>query len=466
MTRPTLRALLGVLIGAMALLGVGATPAAAHAELVLSDPADGARLDEAPAKVRLEFSENVSADLGGLQVVDVEGGRVDEGSVRNDGEIVEVDLQPGLPQGTYVTTYRVVSADGHPIKGGLVFSVGEEIADTGALDRFYDSGGDRAWEVAGAVARTLAYAGVLIAAGGAAFLTLVHTGGGAERPALERTVRIAAAIGAAGVLVGLPISAALGTGGGIGSIFDDGVLSAVLGEGVGWSVLLAMGGLALCMAGLAKHAPTPLVLIGAAAAAASFAASGHTRATDPAWRATLVDVAHLLAAAVWLGGLVLLLLTLRMRNRDPDADTAMTAGMVARFSSIAGLALIAVAIPGTILAWEEVRSLDALTSTTYGWLLIAKVALVALVALVAGYNRYRLVPALPNRAKAALRQLRHTLRLEVGGLLVALAVTGVLVNVTPARVDAGVDGGIAETTIDLGETGSVQLVVDPAPRGP
>ena len=162
------------------------------------------------------------------------------------------------PTGTYVATYRVISADGHPVKGGLVFSVGEEVADTGALDRFYDSGSDRPWEIAGAVARTLAYAGTLVAAGGAAFLLLVHRGG-RERPALERTVRTAAVIGAVGVLVGLPISAALGTGGGIGSIFDEGVLSAVLDEGVGWSVLLAIAGLALVVGGLATGAPAAVV---------------------------------------------------------------------------------------------------------------------------------------------------------------------------------------------------------------
>ena len=69
--------------------------------------------------------------------------------------------------------------------------------------------------------------------------------------------------------------------------------------------------------------------------------------------------------------------------------------MVARFSSIAGIALIAVAIPGIVLAWSEVRTLDALTSTTYGWVLVAKVTLVALVAL-----RRRLQP-LPPRARAA-----------------------------------------------------------------
>ena len=47
----------------------------------------------------------------------------------------------------------------------------------------------------------------------------------------------------------------------------------------------------------------------------------------------------------------------------------------------------------------------------------------------------------------------------------ALTLTGVLVNVTPARVEAGVDGGVAEATIDLAEHGSVQVVVDPARVG-
>ncbi|MGE3622056.1 MAG: copper resistance protein CopC, partial [Acidimicrobiia bacterium] len=462
MTRRALRLLLAALVAGIGLVALVPSPAAAHATLVASDPADGARLDAAPAQVRLTFSERVSADLGGLQVVDAGGSRVDRGAVEVTGSVVEVGLRPDLPDGTYVATYRIVSADGHPVRGGLVFSVGEAPADAGALDRFYDSSADRGWEVAGVLGRIAAYGGVLLAAGGAAFLVLAHDGG-PDRGALAHSVRWAALVGALGIVASLPIAAALGTGTGVGAITEDGVLRAVLGEGVGPAVATGLGGLALAVA-LLDRWPSG-ALVGAFAAATSFAWSGHTRASEPVWRATLADTAHLVAAAAWLGGLVLLWQLLRIR-RATGAAPAATAGVVARFSTVAAASLAGVAVLGLVLAWTEVRALDALTSTTYGGLLLAKVALVVAVVSIAAYNRFGLVPALRGgRARGALARLRTTLALEGAGLALVVVLTAVLVNVTPARVSAGLDGGVVEAIVELGDAGSAQLLIDPGRAG-
>ncbi len=99
-----LRAALAALLGSFVLVVLLAAPAAAHASLVSIDPADGARLDESPEAVRLTFSERVSVGLGGVRVLDAAGNPVQDGAARADGEVVEVDLQPDLPDGTYVVT--------------------------------------------------------------------------------------------------------------------------------------------------------------------------------------------------------------------------------------------------------------------------------------------------------------------------------------------------------------------------
>ncbi len=455
------RALAAAAVAAAVLL-VGAAPAAAHAELTASSPGDGAHLDAAPDSVRLEFSEPVSVDLGGLRVFESSGERVDEGAVRSDREVVEVDLRDDLGDGAYVATYRVVSADGHPVQGGLVFSVGEVDADPALLSEFFDEGADRPWEVAGAVFRFLAYAGTLLAAGGAAFLVLVHDGG-PERPRLRRIVRIAAGVGVVGVLAALPIQAALATGEGIGAIFQSGVLRAVLEDGVGWSVLLTLLGLALVVAFDGRRAP---VLLGAFLASVGFALSGHTRSADHELLAIGAAMAHLVAAAVWFGGLVLLGVTLRARRADAATEGPQAAaGMVARFSIMAAVAVVVLTVAGLVLTWSEVRALSALTSTTYGWTLLAKVGVAVLVGLAAAYNHFRLVPVVQRAAAPkAWHQLRSSVRFEVLGLVAVLALTGVLVNVTPARTAAGV-GGIFSGDIDLGDTGSVNVVVDPNQAG-
>ena len=439
-----------------------AGPANAHATLVAADPPDRARLDESPAQVRLTFSEQVSASLGGVRVVDHDGTRVDRGAVRAAGAEVTVDLAPSLPDGTYVVTYRVVSADGHPVRGSSVFAVGEAAVDESVARQAGGGSGDRAWELIGDAGRGMAYGGTLLAAGGVLFLLFAHRDG-AERGRLRRVAGFAALLGAAGALVALPVQAALGTGKGAGALFEAGVLSAVLGDGVGLALGLCLGGLLGALILLQRNRVAAASF--AAIAAASFAATGHTRVGDLAAVATIADAVHLVVVAVWGGGVVFLWLTLRSRHRaDPTPDPVDTASVVLRFSSLATITVLAAGITGGFLAWEEVRSLHALTSTWYGQLLLAKTAAVTLVAGIGAYNHFRLLPALrQGKARAALARLRSTVRLEALLLVVVIGVTSVLVLVTPGRTAA--DGGPVERIIDLGDVGSVQLVVAPAQAG-
>jgi copper transport protein len=494
-------AFIGLLLGLTA-VGATAAPASAHASLVSVDPPDGARLDQSPPAVTLTFSEHVSADLGGVRVLDATGAQVQDGAARVDGAQVVVDLKDDLPAGTYVVSYRVISADGHPVRGGSVFGVGAGDVDAGALARVNDRGEDRPWEIVGGIGRALAYAGVLLAAGGALFLTIAHPGGDSrttvERALLIRRVRWAALVGALASLVALPVQAALGTGQGPGSLFDSGVLAEVVADGVGLGMVLAVAGLALLALWLTQS--RAITVASALVAAGSFAATGHTRVGDTAVIATVADIAHLEAAAVWGGGLMLLAWTLRSRReaaigadvgaaaivpagratvtesaRGPatavldvpplDAIEPMaTAGIVKRFSDLATVSILVVGAAGLVMGWSEVRALKALTSTGYGLTLLAKVAVVVAIAAMGAYNHFRLVPALAQgKARAGLARLRQTLRFEVIGLVAVLALTSVLVVTTPAK--STTQGGVVEEIVSLGDVGSVQLVVAPAKAG-
>ena len=409
----------------------------------------------------LTFSEDVSAELGGVRVLSSDGDRVDQGAAVVDGAVVSVGLQGDLPDGTYVVSYRVVSADGHPVRGGSVFGVGEGEVDTGALARVAGTGGDRVWEVVGGVGRGVAYAAIFLAAGGAVFLLGAHRGG-PERPRLLRVVRIAAGVGGLAALVALPVQAALATGQGPSALFDDGVLADVAADGVGHSLLLALVGLALLALGLERS--TPATVVGAVVAAGSFGATGHTRVGDTATLATLADVAHLLAGAAWTGGLVLLWITVRSRRSVDGTDPVETAGIVVRFSRLATLGILVVGGAGAALSWSEVRTMSALTGTTYGLFLLAKLVVVGWIAVLGAYNHFRLVPAIQaGRARAGIARLHETLRLEAVALVAVLAITSVLVVLTPAK--ASTEGGVVEEIIQLGEVGSVQLVVSPARAG-
>jgi putative copper export protein len=170
--------------------------------------------------------------------------------------------------------------------------------------------------------------------------------------------------------------------------------------------------------------------LGGVAVLAAFALVGHPQATpaaSPALRGGLVaaQVAHVLMTAIWFGGICLLALELRERRRlgDPRGSAAV----IARFSSLAGLAVVGVTATGLALARSQVDSIAGAPHTAYGRALIAKLGCVALVVAIGGYNRQFLVPAVERAGDTAgaWRGLRRTLLAEslvIGcGVLVATA---------------------------------------------
>ena len=165
------RLLVGV-AAACAWIVLAAAPAAGHAVLEGGSVVDGQVLPEVPDEVRLQFNEPVTTPQGGIRVYDAAGGRVDAGDAGvapDDPSAVRVGLGGDVGDGTYVVTYRITSADGHPVSGALVFSVGEEAGATDELvAQVFSSDADRPWAVAATLARWAMYAGVLLAAGIAA----------------------------------------------------------------------------------------------------------------------------------------------------------------------------------------------------------------------------------------------------------------------------------------------------------
>lgn len=119
--RPTRAALLVVLT---LLLTVGlAGPAAAHASLVGSDPADGATLAAAPARITLTFDDALEAFEPVVTLTGPDGNQYQSGAAVIDGVTLSTAIQPLPAAGTYTIAYRVVSDDGHPVEGQLRFDL-------------------------------------------------------------------------------------------------------------------------------------------------------------------------------------------------------------------------------------------------------------------------------------------------------------------------------------------------------
>jgi methionine-rich copper-binding protein CopC len=108
--------------GAVVTSVVAAGPAAAHNGLVSTTPTDGATVARAPSAVALTFDEPALALGTALVVTDSAGQQVQAGSASLIDTTVSQALQPGIPAGEYAVTWRVTSADGHPISGRFTFT--------------------------------------------------------------------------------------------------------------------------------------------------------------------------------------------------------------------------------------------------------------------------------------------------------------------------------------------------------
>jgi copper transport protein len=459
-------AALAILVGVLAL---GTTAASAHATLESSSPADGQSVLTSPSEIRITFSEAVTTISDGLSVLNADGKTVDTGSSEIvDGRTLVAPISETLSDGTYVATYRVLSADGHPVSGSFLFGVGEGALDQSALP---SSNGDRLWEIIGGISRFIMYLAALVAAGVAFFLAFIHDRA-EDRWRIVPFVRIGSILALFSAIGIVMSQAALLTGKGAGAVTDSTVLRDVLNQNLGWSLALLMIGLAAVH--LSTDIPKKVVsqsfaLSGGLAVTVSFAVWGHATELSPTAISLAADAIHATAAALWLGGLVGLVMVLSLRTSETVGSTA---GIIGRFSLMAFWSVIALTIAGlTLTITGSDANLNSILTTTWGQLVLAKIGLTLIVVLIAAWNRRTLVPSLisptENTGELAVRwaALLRTIRAEAVLLVAVVALTAIVVNVPPARTAVVAKTDRVDITQRV-DTGNVQLSVDPAIVGP
>ncbi|GAA1476572.1 copper resistance CopC/CopD family protein [Nocardioides aestuarii] len=459
------RLALAVLLGVLALLGTAA-PAAAHAQLVATDPADGALLETAPSEVTLTFDEPVRLTAQEITVYDADGATVPS-SARTTGTDVVITLDdPSSLRGTHVVGWFVVSADGHPISGSLTFSVGERSEDVAEPPPPPTS--SRVVTTTQGVLAGLTYLGLLTAAGLVLFASLLlptSYDGPVLRRRLRTLARAAAAVAALGVVLAVPVAAVYAQGAELPAVLEGLDLAAVRDELVSAALVVAGLGAAVSLLGDTTPAGPRRWLAPAAAAVALLGpvVVGHTRAYQPTSLLVASDAVHLLAGATWLGGLVGLWLSLRaLAGRE-----RLAAETLARFSTVAGGLVLAVAATGTVLAWRILDGWAPFVGTTYGRLLLVKIGLALVVAGLGGWNRFRLLPRVRAAAghddrTATAGAVTRTVRVEALVVVVLLAVTGFLVNQSPRPAPVTVPEG--RTGVQDGSVSDLEVLVLLSPR--
>lgn len=449
-----------------AIVGLGAlvafaTPAFAHATLEDSSPKNGARLETSPREVTISFSESVEAAQGAVRVFNGEGDRFDKGRVSRRGDSTVVVPLAKLGDGGYVVTYRVVSADSHPVQGAFTFLVGDgaEVAAGRVESLLGERGGSKAVGELYAVSRSVAFGAMLLLLGGAAFLVLVWPDGRSV-PAVRKAVWTGFAVFVVASVANLVLQALYVGGLGLGDAFSGDVISGALDSRFGHVyearfalLLVAIPLLRVLLSG--KPLPVwwqwvGLAVGGGIAATPGFA--GHAAIGSHEPYALIADVVHVGAAALWIGGLVMLVFFVLPRRSDD------LKALTRRFSEIAFWSVVALVSTGVFQGYRQVGSVDALTSTTYGKLLLIKTGVVAAM-LFAAWNSRRVTNA--RWTPHTVGSIRLTVAVEVVLAVAVLSLTGLLVNAVPAKtlVAAPQSGSL------IGRALLVDFTVSPGRKG-
>ncbi|MGW4670296.1 copper resistance CopC/CopD family protein [Streptomyces sp. NPDC004324] len=390
-------ALLGTVLVLVLFGGVGG--ASAHAALTGADPQDGSVLKTAPRQVTLTFTESIGLLDDSFRVLDPGNRRVrtgEPGHADGRSDTARVTLPEGLGTGTFTVAWRVVSADSHPVSGAFTFSIGKPSASVAPIP--VDPAGNTVSTTLYNIARYVAYGGLALLIGTASFVLVCGFPGPVRRLLLAGWSTLFVSTFALLLLRG-PYE----RGTGLVDAVDPGVLNDTLAGRPGL-VLLARLVLLAAVAFYpvrADRRERPLLALGAlltVSLAVTWAAAEHASAGIQVPVAMASSVLHLLSMAVWLGGLGALLTAL-YRSAEP-----LPAAVVNRFSRLALGSVAVLVVTGVYQSWRGLGSWDALTSTSYGRLLVVKLlAVLCLLAGAACSRRWagRLMTAAQERAEAA-----------------------------------------------------------------
>ena len=448
----------GALFALGLLLGPAASPTLGHALLLRADPPDGSALAGAPDRIHLVFTQAVAVGLSKVELVDSAGRKVTLDGLAGDpaDPTVMVIDPPALPADAYRLSWRVVSNDDlHPSIGTLVFGVG--VTSSVAVPA-----GSAVNALASAPETVDRWLDLLALAVLVGAICLLHLGvprmaasdaGDSMRVGAEarrQLARLAIAAGALSLVTGAVLLVLQAVAAGATADAD---LVRYLQTGfaedliVRTVLVVALIGLTAWATRIPGRRPSAIQAAGSFAlvGALSLAEAGttHLASLIAFPLGLIVGAVHLLAAGLWVGGLVALVITvLPLARRDPDGR-AMALRIVRRFGVLAAVSVAGLGVTGLFVTGQLVATVDALLFSSYGQLLLIKILLVGVVALIGLSNALSTQPRLqrlvvdrlPGRLAARLgpRSPSRSIVAEMGAAVAVLGVVALLGVTPPAR---------------------------------
>lgn len=444
------------------LLALAPASAFAHAYVVSSNPAANETLDTPPEMIAIEFNEPIEAGFHKIEVIGPNGDNATDGEAEIDPRKpsrLTVSLQPNLQPGLYTAKWNVVSGDGHAISGTIPFQIGRgDPGSESGLPVHATTDGSSAfpgWSLL--LVRWLFYGGMAAYLGAVVFhawlLPRLDNAWGSER--LKRRSRVMWLTGlsasSTGILLSLPQQTANDAGGGWREAFDPALWRQTLAYttfGEIWKVqVMLLGGMLLWTLYLVRTSrstrPPQIPLFGAMLLGLGLLLSkafiGHAATADLRGLAITADFLHLAASLIWLGGVGAIAFLLPAAAKTAAEEEAQHTALsqlplfwrtVRRFSILAFIMVAILLLSGVYGSLLHVPTLYSLTHTTYGLVLLAKVALTLICLLLGGWSFLR-----GRRATKPLSTAGVWTELGTGWAVLLLA--AVLANLPTAAASPG-----------------------------
>lgn len=436
------------------MLAAASSGARAHASLVQASPADGAVVATPPQRFVLTFNEPVSPFVLRLVLPSGKTISLPRYELHDHQLIIEA---PAMPvRGTYALSWRVVSEDGHPVGGSVIFSIGTVTASRGVADTTDLPLGIAIWS-----ARVCFLIALLFGAGGAFFHGWLCPLPRRDKTALALFAVTGISIGLLSIglqgldVLGLPLS----------SLPDKSAWQTGFRTSYSATVILAVMALSAALASLSLpdgKLCRLLSLLALAGSGLAAAASGHASNAEPHWLTTSALFTHVVCTAFWLGALLPIAGLLRS-----DSQGAVMA--LQRFSLVIPVFVGALLASGLVLTFIQVETVGALWRTAYGNVLLVKLGLVATLLALAAVNRWRLTAQVADNRPAR----RKLVRMIGAEIIIATAIFAVIAlwrftpppRVLAAAAEASISiemhatRAIAKATLDSARVGAPALSV-------
>jgi len=440
----------------------------AHAHLLRSEPADGARLNSAPTVLHLSFSERPELSMSFAELKDARGTAYPLAPASRAGSdrlAIDFAIQNSLPAGHYVLSWRTAASDGHPSHGQFSFDVLEAKGTSAAsaaqpqvdsavvaaqareiqpVNRGSEE--DHAASIPNSLARALLFIGLLVLIGAVTFALVILPNAADVSQVSRETMLSRASLGGVFAAILIVCAAVL-------RLYLEASMMKAMPDMPGMVGMTTLGmvtdtawGLAfLLQISAAVVALVAFILavrkiawawyIAAACALAlaiTPALSGHAAAAPNLTGIVIFsDWLHVLAGGSWLGALlcVMVIGVPVACTCEGDERWVCVSSLVRMFSRIAMVSVATLLISGVFASWVHLTSVADLWSTSYGKTLLAKI-LVAAFALAAGaYNLRRVQPHLS--LERGTRALRKSAAVELAAGFVVLILTGFLTGLSP-----------------------------------